>query len=207
MSDERVARHQLRLHILSERKKLSLTDRQDMGQRIIETLAILPIFTEHQIVLIYCNYQSEVATLPLLHRCLAEGKTVCVPLAVPQDSRLLAVAITDPLLDLAPGYKGIPEPVSSLRESKVLSPECLDVVIVPGAVFDRVGNRLGYGGGYYDRFLAQAAPQAVRIGLAYSGQLVDRIPALSHDVPMDVLITEKEVLTWKRSGDAKNSGL
>ena len=207
MSDARVARHQLRIRILEERKKLSLADRQEMGRRVIETLATLPIFKEHQIVLIYCNYQSEVATLPLLHRCLAEGKTVCVPLAVPECSRLLTVAITDPLLDLAPGYKGIPEPVPSLRESRVLSPECLDVVIVPGVVFDRAGNRLGYGGGYYDRFLAQVAPQAIRIGLAYSGQLVDRIPALPHDVPMDVLVTEKEVLTWKRSGDAKNSGL
>lgn len=207
MSDEHVARHQLRLRILAERKKLSLADRQGMERRIIETLVTLPIFKAYQIVLIYCNYQSEVATLPLLHWCLAEGKTVCVPLAVPECSEVLTVTITDPLLDLAPGYKGIPEPVPNMRESRVLSPECLHAVIVPGAVFDRAGNRLGYGGGYYDRFLAQAAPQAIRIGLAYSGQLVDQIPALSHDVPMDVLVTEKEVLTWKRSGDAKNSSL
>ena len=178
-----------------------------MSDRISETLVALPIFQKSQHLFIYCSYQSEVETLPLLQHCLAAGKTVCVPLTVPEQTKLLAIAITDPVAELSPGYKGIPEPVPLLVERRSLSPRSIEIAIIPGAVFDRAGHRLGYGGGYYDRFLAQAAPQAVRIGLAFSRQVVHRIPALPHDIPMDMLVTEKEVLVWPRSYDAKNSGL
>ena len=143
----------------------------------------------------------------LLQRCLAEGKSVSVPQTVPQQSELLAVAITNPATDLAPGYKGIPEPIPSLAELRRVNPQSIDIAIIPGAVFDRSGYRLGYGGGYYDRFLVKKAPQAYRIGLAFSLQLVNRIPALSHDAPLDMLITEKDVFVWPRSGNEKNSCL
>jgi 5-formyltetrahydrofolate cyclo-ligase len=207
MSDTRTERQQLRHQMLAERNRIGRAHRRGMSKQIVEAVAGLPVFKESHVILIYCSYQSEVETFPLLHRCLAEGKIVCVPLAVPEHSRLLVVAITDPLLDLAPGYKGIPEPVLSLVERQTRNPKSLEVILMPGAVFDRAGNRLGYGGGYYDRFLAQVAPQAVRIGLAFSGQLVSKIPALPHDVPMDVLVTENEVFTWMRSGDAKSRGI
>ena len=70
--------------------------------------------------------------------------------------------------------------------------------MLPGSVFDRAGNRLGYGAGFYDRFLAQEAPRAIRIGLGFSLQLVERLPALAHDIPMNQLITERETLTFGR---------
>lgn len=143
----------------------------------------------------------------LLRRCLNEGKSVCVPVTVPQQSELLAVTITDPSADLSPGYKGIPEPIPSLVELQRICPQSIEIAIIPGAVFDRSGHRLGYGGGYYDRFLAHKAPQACRVGLAFSQQLVDRIPVLSHDIPLDMLVTEKEVLVWPRSENEKNSCL
>lgn len=88
-----------------------------------------------------------------------------------------------------------------------MPPASIDVAIIPGAVFDRCGHRLGYGGGFYDRFLARMAPQATRIGLAFSCQVVDQIPSLPHDVPMDLVITEQEVLTWSRVSSATNSRL
>lgn len=177
-----------------------------MSRHIVEKLMTLPVF-ERNHFFIYCSYQSEVDTLMLLQRCLAEGKSVSVPLTVPQKSELLAVAITDPAIELSPGYKGIPEPSPSLAELRRVSPQSIDIAIIPGAVFDRSGYRLGYGGGYYDRFLVTKAPQAYRIGLAFSLQLVNRIPALSHDAPLDMLITEKDVFVWPRSKNEKNSCL
>ena len=198
MGDEQVERQQLRRRMLAERMGLALADRQQMSEQIVHTLTALPIFQQHRTVLIYCSYRSEVGTLVLLQRCLEAGKTVCVPQTVPADFRLLAVAIDDPLIDLGPGYLGIPEPLPHLVERREVGADRLEAVVVPGAVFDRNGNRLGYGGGYYDRFLAREAPQAVRIGLAYSGQVVRTLPALPHDVPLDLLVTENEVLTWKR---------
>lgn len=176
-----------------------------MSRQIITTLVTLPIFQEKSRFFIYCSYRSEVETSLLLNHCLAGGKTVCVPLSVPEHSGLLAIAITDPSVDLVPGFMGIPEPLLSLAESQIMPPESIDVVVIPGAVFARSGHRLGYGGGYYDRFLAQAAPQSYRIGLAFSLQLVDQIPVLPHDVPMDMVITEKEVILCPRSSDANNS--
>jgi len=185
---------------------LSGSARTTMSRQILEKLVTLPIFKKN-LFFIYCSYQSEVETLMLLRRCLDEGKSVCVPLAVPPQSELLAVTITDPSADLLPGYKGIPEPIPSLVERQRVCPQSIDIAIIPGAVFDRSGHRLGYGGGYYDRFLAHKAPQACRVGLAFSHQLVDRIPVLSHDIPLDMLVTENEVLVWPRSENEKNSCL
>ena len=206
ISDQSFERYKLRSHYLAERNVLPSSDRAAMSRKIIEQLVTLPIFARNHFF-IYCSYQSEVETLMLLQRCLGEGKSVSVPLTVPQQSELLAVAITNPATDLSPGYKGIPEPIPSVAELRQVNPQSIDIAIIPGAVFDRSGYRLGYGGGYYDRFLAKKAPQAYRIGLAFSLQLVNRIPALSHDAPLDMLITEKEVFVWPRSGNEKNSCL
>jgi len=198
MGDEQVERQQLRRQLLAKRMGIAPADRRRLSEQIVNTLTALPIFQQSQTVLIYCSYRSEVETLVLLQRCLEAGKTVCVPLTVPAHSRLLAVAIDDPLTDLGPGYLGIPEPLPHLVESREIGADRLEAVVIPGAVFDRNGNRLGYGGGYYDRFLTQGTPGALRIGLAYSGQLVQTLPALDHDVPLDLLVTENEVLAWKR---------
>lgn len=198
MGDEQVERRQLRRRLLAERMGLAPADRRRLSEQIVDTLTALPHMQQSQTVLIYCSYRSEVETLVLLQRCLEAGKTVCVPLTVPAQSRLLAVAIKNPLTDLGPGYLGIPEPLPQLVESREVGADRLEAVVIPGAVFDRNGNRLGYGGGYYDRFLTQGAPQALRIGLAYSRQLVQTLPALGHDVPLDLLVTEMEVLSWKR---------
>jgi 5-formyltetrahydrofolate cyclo-ligase len=175
-----------------------------MSRQIIEALIALPLYQEKTLFFIYCSYRSEVETGPLLKRCLQEGKTVFVPKSVPEQSGLLAVAITNPVTDLLPGFRGIPEPVPSLAERPLLHPQSIEVSVIPGAVFARSGHRLGYGGGYYDRFLAQEAPRSYRIGLAFSVQLVEQIPVLPHDVPMDMLITEKEILLFPGICNQKN---
>jgi 5-formyltetrahydrofolate cyclo-ligase len=192
-------RQKLRRHFLAERDALSQAERASMSRQIIETLVALPVFQEKSQIFIYCSYRSEVETIPLLHRCLAEGKAVCVPLTVSERAEMRAISITNPATELLPGYKGIPEPLPLLAKRWLVTPQSIEIAVIPGAVFDRAGYRLGYGGGYYDRFLAQAAPQALRIGLAFSSQLVPQIPVLPHDIPMDMLITEKEALVWTRS--------
>lgn len=175
-----------------------------MSRQIIEALIALPLYQEKTHFFIYCNYRSEVETGLLLRHCLQDGKIVLVPKSVPEQSGLLAVTITNPATDLQPGFMGIPEPIASLLEGPLLHPQSIDVSVVPGAVFARSGHRLGYGGGYYDRFLAQTAPRSYRIGLAFSMQLVEHIPVLPHDVPMDMLITEKEILLFSGNNNEKN---
>jgi 5-formyltetrahydrofolate cyclo-ligase len=162
-----------------------------MSERIADLVTGLAIFREKRHFFMYCSYQSEVETMGLLQRCLQAGKTVSVPLTVPDRSRMLAVAITDPAADLALGYKGILEPMRHTAKEHAVSLACIDVAIIPGAVFDRCGHRLGYGGGYYDRFLA-ASPRAVRIGLAFSLQVTEAIPVQSHDIPWIYLLLNRK---------------
>jgi 5-formyltetrahydrofolate cyclo-ligase len=87
--------------------------------------------------------------------------------------------------DLEPGFKGIPEPVEACER---VGPEAVDLVIVPGVAFDVRSGRLGYGGGFYDRFLASC--RAPRIAVAFSMQIVDGVPCDEHDLPVDVVVTE-----------------
>ena len=169
-----------------------------MSLVITTTLCQLPVFAERLTPFIYCSYRSEVETTGILHWALARKKRVSVPLTLPATRQLQARVISDPQIDLAPGYRGIPEPLAQ-TDKNLVEPGSLEVAIIPGVGFDRRGHRLGYGAGYYDRFLALEAPQALRIGLAYTCQLVPELPTEPHDVPMDILITETNTYTWSRA--------
>ena len=143
-------------------------------------------------VFIYVNFRSEVETVGLIRQCLAREKMVAVPYTDVKRKALLPFRIDNPEKDLRPGYCAIPEP-DPLKAAKI-PPEKIDIAVIPGSVFDIYGGRLGYGGGYYDRFLANDAPQALRIGFAFELQLADRVPLESHDQPLDILITEKRIV-------------
>jgi len=207
INNVRQERDQLRRLLLNRRDCLPIAEQERNSALITQQLLALPIYDQCQVFFIYCSYRSEVATSILLNSCLEAGKTTCVPLSQPKEMHMLAVIINDINRDLACGYRNIPEPLPSLTEEQILSPSLIEVAVIPGVVFDRGGHRLGYGGGFYDRFLARSAPQALRVGLAFACQVVDRIPVQSHDIPMDMVITEREVLCWPRLSNATNRGL
>ncbi|MBE0584168.1 MAG: 5-formyltetrahydrofolate cyclo-ligase, partial [Desulfofustis sp.] len=91
----------------------------------------------------------------------------------------------------------IPEPRETLLPQRLVAPIDLDLIILPGSVFDRRGGRFGYGGGYYDRLLAQV-PNATRIALAFELQVVDRLPLADHDELLDRIVTEQRIITGNR---------
>ena len=192
------ARLRLRKQIIALRDAMTVADRHHCSIQITKSLLGHPLVIHARRIFLYCSFRSEVATDMLMHRCLEIGKEVCVPLAVPKDHGLIPVSISDPGGDLQPGYLGIPEPSSEVAKHGQVAPSSIEVAVLPGSVFDHGGNRLGYGAGFYDRFLTQAAPQATRVGLGFSLQLVDSIPVRLHDMPLDLLITEREILTWRR---------
>ncbi len=184
-------REQLRKTLLSCRDRLPAREQEEMSRAIVSRLSDLGEIRRAEHLFVYVSFRSEVRTRNFIDQCLEQGKRVSVPLTLVDTASLLAVEITDPETQLAPGYCGIPEPVSSRIGHHRVDPEEIDVVIVPGSVFDRCGGRLGYGGGYYDRFLSSRIPQALRIALAYELQLVERVPMEPHDQRMDLVITEK----------------
>ncbi len=193
MAQERTA---LRTHILASRDSLPTEARHRKSRAITERLLALPEFSGSRSVFAYVSFRSEVETLDLIAHCLHKGVVVSVPLTLPAEHRLLPYAITEPSKDLAPGYCSIPEPLPTLP---LVDPASIEVVVAPGSVFDVHGGRLGYGGGYYDRFLQSAAPQALRIGLAFDLQVVAAVPLESHDQQLDYLITETRTIQMGRT--------
>jgi len=195
----------LRRTMLAARDQLAPDSRCAKSRSIHRLLLEDPSVQAAEHVFIYVHFRSEVETMPLIKHFLASGKTVSVPLTLSKEHRLLAVQIKDLASDLAPGCFGILEPRSELAVKAVVKPETIALAIVPGSVFDQLGGRLGYGGGFYDRFLSQDAPQALRIGLAYEMQLAEQVPLEAHDQLMDMLITEEQRYDCRRIRNAQDS--
>ncbi len=187
----------LRKKILACRDRLTPLERHQKSCAITNALWSIDRFSQAKTVFAYVNYKSEVETLPLIRQCLEKKMRVAVPLTMPETGRLIPYEIHSPELDLQPGYCSIPEPVAERLEP--ISPGSIEVVIVPGSVFDARGGRLGYGGGYYDRFLEQEAPQALRIGVAFECQVVAAVPLLPHDQLLHCLVTEDRIITTTKA--------
>jgi 5-formyltetrahydrofolate cyclo-ligase len=188
----------LRKRILNCRDTLTAAEQIEKSAQIIDNLSKMVEVEQSSTLFIYVDFRSEVQTLPFVKKCLSAGKTVTVPLTLIAEKKLLAIGITDVEKDLQPGYAGIPEPGKNLQQTAQVDPGTIDTVILPGSVFDRQGARLGYGGGYYDRFLVDAAPQALRLAVAYEIQLVEKVELQPHDQLMDWIITEKNIYSCKR---------
>jgi len=157
-----------------------------------ERLWSLPAFQRPVNIFIYVSYRSELATLEFIEEALERDNCrVVVPSTIPNVG-LEAYEIRDMAEDLAPGYCSIPEPV--IGRALPFDPARIDLVILPGSVFDLQGGRLGYGGGYYDRFLQNDAPKARRVALAYEMQLVAEVPMLPHDQRLHGIVTENRTI-------------
>lgn len=189
-----IDRQALRRKILARRDGISAADRKNKSSVITENLFALDDFASISTVFVYVSFRSEVETMPLIQSCLSRGMKVAVPLTIAGSSEIMAISLADPDRDLRPGYCGIPEPDPGRLPA--VDPAAIDAVIVPGSVFDEQGGRFGYGGGYYDRFLKNNAPTALRIGLAFEIQLVQSLPLAEHDQILHYLVTEKGVRTF-----------
>jgi len=183
----------LRKERLAARDKLSLKEVELKSRTVQENLLKLKEIRDCQVIFAYVSFRSEVATLTLIDALIDMGKTVIVPITRVQEKRLDAIQITNRFSDLEPGYCDIPEPKKLLCETRAIAPEKIETILLPGSVFDERGGRFGYGGGYYDRFLAQV-PTAARIGLAYDLQIVERAPLQEHDELLDLVVTENRVI-------------
>jgi 5-formyltetrahydrofolate cyclo-ligase len=157
------------------------------GLLIKEKLFSLEEFKRAKVVMFYVSTDGEVDTALMIDKTLKMGKKVAVPLILKKEKKLIASLILDRTKELRPGPYGILQPIaSSLRPTPLKD---IDLVIVPGIAFDKKGNRLGRGKGYYDRFLSEIPKGIPLIGLAFDFQLVDRLPHLAHDLPLDKVIT------------------
>ncbi|MDE7331704.1 MAG: 5-formyltetrahydrofolate cyclo-ligase [Lachnospiraceae bacterium] len=190
---EFVSKQALRSRYLGYRNSLSTRERKEKSARIWELLKKEAVFQKAQIVLVYMDYRSEVMTTELVEELLAAGeKRVFAPKVDGMDIRYYEVESMD---DLTDGYQGIREP--SETEEKIFTEEMsreLDcLILVPGVVFDRERGRMGYGKGFYDRYLA-AFPSLTSAALAFECQIARKVPVEEHDKRPDMIITETEVI-------------
>ncbi|NQT89063.1 5-formyltetrahydrofolate cyclo-ligase [bacterium] len=167
---------------------LTAEKREDAGRRIRQRLAELREFLHARTVMMFVAMPDEVSTLGLIEDAIAAGKTVVLPHVDRATHRMDARIVRDVAKELVPGAFGILEP----RDCPVADPASIEFVLVPGRAFDREGNRLGRGGGYYDRFLAPL--DAVLCGCAFAAQVVDAVPCEAHDLPVGLIVTEDEVI-------------
>ena len=144
-------------------------------------------------IMLYLDFNNEVSTDSLIKKLLNLGKIVSSPITLKEERKLIPSQITDL-------KNGIQSGAYNIREPK---PECppainikdLDVVIVPAVAYDKNCYRLGYGGGFYDRFLENLRKDAVTIGIAFDLQIFDEVPKEAHDAQLDYIVTESRILT------------
>ncbi len=152
-----------------------------LSAQICDKAATLSAFSEASSVMLYLSTGSEVNTSRLLALCRKYGKTVSAPKVI--NSTEMKTSVLDEN-GFVRGAFGIWEPTGN-------TPAKPDIIFVPGVVFDKSGNRIGYGKGYYDRFLKRC--KAITVGLAFHCQLVPEIPAEPEDIPLDIILTEEGV--------------
>lgn len=187
-TDPAAVKSDLRADRKAWRECLSESDR-DRKSRIIcqKTAGLLAPF---RTVCLYMSKPPEVDTRPLARHLLVKGVRLVVPVIERETRTLRLSAVTD-LSSLVQSTFNVPEPIGS---EIPVDPASVEAAVVPMIAFDRRGSRLGYGAGYYDRFFS-LHPHILTIGIAFSGQEIAGMPADPLDVPMDVIVTEQEIIT------------
>ncbi|MFN9412985.1 MAG: 5-formyltetrahydrofolate cyclo-ligase [Pirellula sp.] len=171
-------------------------EKDAVSERIVRRFMDLPEYEKAGTVMFYVDVRDEVRTRQALPEALASGKRIVVPYCLDGELELFWLENMD---ELELGMYRILEPKVELRDvaAKRLTPTNLDLVMVPGVAFDRKGGRTGHGKGYYDKLLQHARKDAPLIALSFECQLFEEIPAESHDIFMDKVVTEDAVYVGK----------
>ncbi|MCQ2523708.1 MAG: 5-formyltetrahydrofolate cyclo-ligase [Lachnospiraceae bacterium] len=189
-------KEEIRIDLLNKRDSLSSEQWNGFSSKIQKTILESNLYKDSDKLFIYSDYHGEVGTLVLIEDALLKGKDVFLPKCHENftEARMDFYKITS-TCELVNGYKGILEPMENLsnrfdyesnKESKLL-------MFVPGVVYDKNNNRMGYGKGYYDNYLKDK-PNMIKIGIAFSLQVIDEIPVTENDIKMDFIVTENTTL-------------
>lgn len=193
-SKELTSKQSVRSKYLAYRDGLTKSERVEKSRRIWENLKKQKAFADAEIVLVYMDYRSEVITTGLVEELLnsGSGKRVFAPKVEGLDIEFYEINTME---DLLPGYQGIREPLQNEKGlftvHRMQAHRCF--LLLPGAVFDRTLSRMGYGKGFYDRFL-EKFPDVTKAGLAFECQIAKKIPVEEHDRKADMIVTEKEII-------------
>ena len=175
------------IRIRDNLSKLQVMEKNNLIKK--KKLFEMDIFKEAYTILFYVSYGKEVNTHNMIKESILNGKKIFVPIVDKRNKKLLITELKN-WKDLTPGSYNILEPKRKNKNS--VSLESIDLIIVPGIGFDRNGNRIGHGCGYYDRLLRDSSVSI--IGFVFQTQLLDKISVEKHDIQVDVIITEDEII-------------
>ena len=183
----------IRKEILEKRKSQDPQVNTAQSRSVTGTLIGRKEFQTADRILIYLSKVGEVGTDHLLGRAFELGKRVCVPVMDRENDELRISELPGPEIDFRLGAFGVREPEEG--DLNFVSPDQIDLVVVPGLAFDRRGGRIGYGKGYYDGLLTRMGLQVPRIALAFEFQVLDTVPQDENDIQVDAIITEKNTMS------------
>ncbi|MEK9160390.1 MAG: 5-formyltetrahydrofolate cyclo-ligase [Patescibacteria group bacterium] len=176
----------IRNQMREQRQSLSPALHAEKSEAIRRRLEELPAYQDAKKILIYVSAKDEVATHALIKDALATGRQLYVPKI---HEGTLAICPLTTWEDLQPGTFGILEPSDTATPAQ---PEEMDLIVVPGLAFDTRGHRIGYGKGHYDKLLKST--KGYKVGLAFAEQVIETVPDEAHDVPLDLIITDKSLI-------------
>lgn len=182
----------LRMKALNDRKSLPASLQQTYSNAIFDKLLSLPAYTKAKEVMVYLDFNNEVSTDKIVTNIIERNHHLYIPVTVPRNCMIIPSLIKDKS-HLRVSNFGILETPIEMASSTHNS--LIDLVIIPGLVFDETGNRIGFGKGYYDNFLGSLNRKVTTIALAYDFQVKDSIPSEPHDFKMDYIITPSRIIS------------
>ncbi|MGM9937179.1 MAG: 5-formyltetrahydrofolate cyclo-ligase [Candidatus Ornithomonoglobus sp.] len=180
------AKDEIRNEIKAKRRMLTRDEINEASGRITERILSLDCYKNADTVMSYISAFKEPGTDVIILRLFADNKRVVVPISNTDTFTITPSYLTSPD-KLIKGAYGIKEPAECIKADI----SDIDLALIPGIAFDTKGARIGFGKGYYDRFLA--AFKGIKVGICYDFQLLDYVPSSPHDIKMDIIITEKRI--------------
>ena len=171
---------ELRRSISAMKKAMTPEQIETASRRLEELFLETKQYKEAKTIYGYLPYNQEVRTVPMLEQALKDGKRIAVPKCYGDEMKFIYL---EDLSRVGPGYCNIPEPI----EDGPVAEDPTALVLMPGLAFTKNGDRMGYGGGFYDKFLARE-PNHPTVALCYAFQMVDTLPTAEYDIPVDCVL-------------------
>lgn len=172
-------KQELRKSIREQKRAMSIEDIERRSARLMELFTESDVYRNARSLYGYLPYNQEVRTVPILEKAIADGKQVAVPKVYGDEMKFI---VMHDLSQVEKGYSGIPEPTAD----GPLACDPTALVLMPGLAFDPEGHRIGYGGGFYDKFLA-SEPGHTTVALCYDFQMLEHLETEEHDIPVDAV--------------------
>lgn len=180
----------IRKQIIEQRDSIDINTKNQYDKNIFNSLVKSEWYKKANTIFAFVSFKSETDTHEIIKYAIQDGKTICVP-RIKSKQKGIEIFKIDSFDQLEKGYFGILEPLESCI---AVDSKDIDLILMPGVAFDRQGGRLGYGAGFYDRFLSNMSNSVDKIAVAYHFQVLDNIPMDEHDVRINGIVTEEETI-------------